>query len=258
MHPQRLGSDGRWLVVAVDHPLYSWPCRGLEDRNRLLESVTAAGADAVIASYGTIRDCRNSFGNAAPILKLDLSNVYLGNAYPVSEFRVSWRIDDARRLGVRHVLTYVQLGSPFELEALQAAARIASDADAAEMTYICELIPVESERFGDPYAPVAVAAAARTGAEIGAHVVKTSLPEPIAGLAEATAFEVPVIVVGGDPLKDAELIVTRVAAALDAGAAGAAVGRNVWGAADPAGVVERLRQVVHPVARSRAVGDAVR
>ena len=119
-HPA-LGDDGRWLVVAVDHALYSWPCRGLEDRHRLLSGVSGAGADAIIASYGTIRDCREAFGKAAPILKLDLSNVYLGNAYPVSEFAVAWHLDDARRLGVHHVLTYVQLGSVFELAALKAA-----------------------------------------------------------------------------------------------------------------------------------------
>lgn len=86
MPAQRLAADGRWLVVATDHPLYSWPCHGLEDRNLLVSSVTSAGADAVIATYGTIRDCRQAFGDAIPILKLDLSNVYLGNAYPESEF----------------------------------------------------------------------------------------------------------------------------------------------------------------------------
>jgi DhnA family fructose-bisphosphate aldolase class Ia len=244
---QPLGPDGRWLVVAVDHSLYSWPCRGLEDRNVLLSSVTAAGADAVIASYGTIRDCRDAFGDATPILKLDLSNMYLGNSYPVSEFTVAWTLEDARRLGVRHVLTYVQVGSVFELEALRAAARIAADADAAEMTYICEPIPVESERFPKPEAPVAVAAAVRTAAELGAHVVKTSFPDPVEGLAEATGFGVPVIVAGGDPLSDAAKLVRKVAGALEAGAAGAAVGRNVWGAADPSEVVRRLREVVHPV-----------
>ncbi len=246
MPAQRLAADGRWLVVATDHPLYSWPCHGLEDRNLLVSSVTSAGADAVIATYGTIRDCRQAFGDAIPILKLDLSNVYLGNAYPESEFTVAWSLDDARRLGVRHVLTYVQIGSVFELEALKAAARIAADADAVEMTYICEPIPVESERFPDPQAPVAVAAAVRAAVELGAHVVKTSFPDPISGLAEATAFGVPVIVAGGDPLSEPALIVARVEAALAAGAAGAAVGRNVWGASDPAGIVQQLRRVVHP------------
>ena len=50
-----LRDDGRAVVVAIDHPLYSWPCRGLEDRGRLIRTVVGAGADAIIASYGTIR-----------------------------------------------------------------------------------------------------------------------------------------------------------------------------------------------------------
>jgi fructose-bisphosphate aldolase / 2-amino-3,7-dideoxy-D-threo-hept-6-ulosonate synthase len=255
---QHLASDGRWLVVAIDHPLYSWPCHGLEDRRQLLTSVTAAGADAVISTYGTIRDCREAFGEATPILKLDLSNVYLGNSYPESEFAVAWRLEDARRLGVRHVLTYVQLGSVFELEALKAAARIAADADAAEMTYVCELIPVESERFPEPQAAVAVAAAVRTGAEIGAHVVKTSFPDPVPGLAEATGFGIPVIVAGGDPLADPALLVGRVDAALHAGAAGAAIGRNVWGAADPGNLVQQLRETIHPATGIATAGEQAR
>ena len=68
-----LAADGRGVIVAVDHPLYSWPCRGLEDRDALLGAVVSAGADAVIVSYGTLRDCRAALGEAAPILKLDLT-----------------------------------------------------------------------------------------------------------------------------------------------------------------------------------------
>jgi hypothetical protein len=37
-----LGADGRALIVAVDHPLYSWPCAGLEDRASVLRAVSAA------------------------------------------------------------------------------------------------------------------------------------------------------------------------------------------------------------------------
>ena len=55
-----LGSDGRALIVAVDHPLYSWPCPGLEDRAGVLRAVSGAGADAIICSYGTLRDLRTA------------------------------------------------------------------------------------------------------------------------------------------------------------------------------------------------------
>ena len=134
----------RWVVVAIDHPLYSWPCRGLESERSIIRTAAAAGADAIIASYGTIRDHRDDFGAAQPILKLDLTTVSLHGAYPSSEFVQAWTVDDARRIGVEMVLTYVQLGAPFELEALRMAGRAAADADAAGLTYVCEIMPVES------------------------------------------------------------------------------------------------------------------
>ena len=55
--PPLFSTTPRTVVVAVDHPLYSWPVAGLEDRRGLLETVVSAGADAVIATYGTLRDC---------------------------------------------------------------------------------------------------------------------------------------------------------------------------------------------------------
>ncbi len=57
----------------------------------------------------------------------------------------AWTVDDAVRLGVKAVMTYIQLGAPFELEALRAAARIAADCDRAGIDYVCEIMPVESQ-----------------------------------------------------------------------------------------------------------------
>jgi fructose-bisphosphate aldolase / 2-amino-3,7-dideoxy-D-threo-hept-6-ulosonate synthase len=232
-----LAGDGRAVIVAIDHPLYSWPCPGLEDRAAVLRAVSGAGADAVISSYGTLRDLREAFGDAAPILKLDVTTVATDGSYPVSEYAVAYRVDDAVRLGAAAVLTYVQLGTPFELEALRAAARVAARADEAGLAYVCEIT-----------APSATAAAARTAAELGAHVVKTSMPDPPEAMAEVAACGVPVVLAGGDFDADDERLLELVRRVLAAGAAGVAHGRNVWGRPDPAAAVAALRAVVHPEA----------
>ena len=52
--PALFADNPRTVIVAVDHPLYSWPVAGLENRRELLETVVSAGADAVIATYGTL------------------------------------------------------------------------------------------------------------------------------------------------------------------------------------------------------------
>jgi DhnA family fructose-bisphosphate aldolase class Ia len=166
-----LAADGRAVIVAIDHPLYSWPCPGLEDRGVVLRAVSRAGADAVICSYGTLRDHRDDFGDAAPILKLDLTTLTVGGHYPVSEYALAYRVEDALRVGAAAVLTYVQLGASHELEALRAAAGVAARADEAGLPYVCEIMPVEGEAYPDPAAPEAIAAGARTAAELGAPVV---------------------------------------------------------------------------------------
>jgi len=76
-----LAADGRTAIIAIDHALYSWPCRGLEDRGAILDACAEAGVDGVIASYGTIRDFRSRFGAVKPILKLDLTTVTVGSHY---------------------------------------------------------------------------------------------------------------------------------------------------------------------------------
>jgi DhnA family fructose-bisphosphate aldolase class Ia len=244
-NPAFFATDGRAVVVAIDHPLYSWPCQGLEDRRALIATVVAAGADAVISTYGTIRDERAAFGRAAAILKLDLTTVTLGSSYDLTDHVPAWTVEDAVRIDAKAVMTYVQLGAPFELEALRAAARIAADCDKAGLDYVCEIMPVETVRFPDANDPVAITAACRTAAELGAHVIKTTIPTPPERIGDAVPFGVPIILAGGNFASDKEVYYAGMASCMKAGARGVAVGRNVWGSPDPGAVVRRLVEIVH-------------
>lgn len=235
---RRLLREERTVIVAIDHPLYSWPCHGLEDRRAVIASSVAAGATGFITSYGTLRDEVETLGSKLKILKLDLTTVSV-NSYDFTEYRQAWTVEDATRLGADAVLTYVQLGGPDELSALTAAAEISARADSLGIPYVCEVMPVQSRRFPDPYDPEAIAAATRAGVELGAHVVKTSLPQPAEALASSVAFGVPVLVAGGNPT-DVSTYLAGVQTAMEVGAAGVAVGRNAWGAPDVGVMVERI------------------
>ena len=145
----------------------------------------------MIVTYGTLRDCRDALGDAAPILKLDLTTLTL-EGYGTTEYVAAWTVEDAVRLGAAAVLTFVQVGTPFELAALQLAGRVAAAADAAGVAYVCEIMPA-----GDD--PLAIAACCRTAAELGARVVKTSFPQPASAIADAIGCGIPVVLAGGDP-----------------------------------------------------------
>lgn len=244
--PACIGPDGRTVIIAIDHSLYSWPCRGLEDRAAIISAADAAGVDAMIASYGTIRDFRKLFGQVKPILKLDITSLSLGGHYPLTEYVMTYTLDDAERLGVSTVLNYIQLGAPFELEALRQSGKLAAECDRRGFTYLCEIMPIESTMFPNPEAPEAMVAACRTGQELGAHVIKTTMPVPSSAIAEAvSACDIPVVLAGGAPAKDPKAYDTAIAAALAGGVAGVAIGRNAWGASDPARAMKRFCRLVH-------------
>ena len=250
MMPGCMGVDGRTVIIAIDHALYSWPCKGLEDRKAIITAADMAGADAIIASYGTIRDFRTVFGAVKPILKLDLTSLTVGGHYPLTEYVMAYGLDDAERLGVDTVLNFIQLGAPFELEALRQSGKLAAECDRRGFTYLCEIMPVESAMFPDPEAPGAIVAACRTGQELGAHVIKTTMPVPSTEIAAAVAAcNIPVVLAGGAPAKDPVAYDAAITSALQSGAAGVAIGRNAWGALDPAAAMKRFCHLVHGEAK---------
>ena len=64
----------------------------------------------------------------------------------------------------------------------------------------------------------------------------------------------PVVVLGGPGQDDPRATLEMVRASMDAGAAGATVGRNIWQAEDPQGMAAALRAIIHEDA---TVADAL-
>lgn len=166
----------------------------------------------MIVSYGALRHCR--------------------------EYVVAWSVDAVHQ-GAAAQRTSVQVGTPFELAALQLAGRVATAADAAGVAAIREIVPQ-----GDD--PLAIAACCHTAAELGARIVKPSFPQPAAAIAEAVGCGIAVELAGGDP-RDPGRSLADAADVMRAGAAGVAFGHNAWGADDPAEMRE-LGRIVHGAA----------
>lgn len=239
----RIFNDPRAVIVAIDHPLYMWPTPGLEDRRRLIGSLADAGADAFIATYGTIRNFDDAFGQAKRILKMDIKELSVGG-YQDGEHIVSWTVEEAQSIGADAVLSMVSIGGPDELQAVSQAARLAAECDRRGVPYLCEMMPVASTAFPDPFAPEAIALCARSSSELGAHAVKTSIPNPPAQIALARGAQLPIYLAGGDRVETLEEFLQQVREAIYAGADGVAVGRNIWQSDDPGRVVELLKEIV--------------
>ena len=88
--------------------------------------------------------------------------------------------------------------------------------------------------------------AARAGAELGADIVKTSYTgDPRTFEKLVAVCPVPVVVAGGPRKGTTRDLLEMVKEAVDCGAAGVALGRNVWQSSDPARTTRALADIIH-------------
>jgi len=98
-----------------------------------------------------------------------------------------------------------------------------------------------SERYGFEYLRRSV----RLCAELGADIVKTNWPgdEDAFGKLVRAVNGVPVVLAGGSRVEDAELL-RRMECAMQAGAIGCSVGRNIFMHRSPAAITRALSRVI--------------
>ena len=98
----------------------------------------------------------------------------------------------------------------------------------------------------DPADPAVVAHAVTVAVELGADLVKTNYVGSDAEMLRlTTASPVPVVVAGGKKFDSEEALMDFVDAAMRGGAAGVAMGRNVFLSPDPGALTRRLAERVH-------------
>jgi class I fructose-bisphosphate aldolase len=104
----------------------------------------------------------------------------------------------------------------------------------------------EESKLAIDETPSIVAYGARIGLELGADIVKvkyTGTPESFKDVVQ-TAYPTSVVMSGGPLTKSDEEFLSRVEDILSAGAAGIAVGRNVWQRQDPLDISHKIKRVI--------------
>ena len=226
-------SDGRLVLVAMDHAAYLGPADGLDLPT--MAAVVRAGADAIMTTYGTARRASlepSALGQAALVLSLDVHA-------PEPEEQVL----NALRLGADSVKVLAASAHRDQWTALQ---RYALACERWGIPLQAEVIPGGFDR-PDQHTPQHIATVCRQAAEMGADYVKTFYtgdPQSMRRVVEGAT--VPVLILGGDRASDDDSLLSQVREALSAGVAGVAFGRNVWSHPDPAAITAGLVEIVHP------------
>lgn len=235
-------ANGRTVIVPIDHGT-AIPVPGLEHPAALIGSLRP-WADAFVVNYGVARACRSALEGRAICLRTDVYKpARAGN--PDHGAYMTFGAADATRTGARCVMHMLYTHHVDEARHFRESARLISECHAAGLPVITEVLPFGLGRTAD-YTPENIGFAVRAAAELGADVVKTAYPgDKEAFRRIVDACFVPVIVLGGAAANDDASILGMVADAIDAGAAGIAIGRNVWQHPQPALKLRRLHAVVH-------------
>jgi class I fructose-bisphosphate aldolase len=235
-------ADGRSLVVALDHGAGANVYPAAADPGPLLDAIVAGGADAVLTTAGVASRFAGRFGSIGLVLRLDGGSSELDGGAP--EFRLLHSVEDALRLGADAVGCMGFPGSPLEAQTLGNVAALAGACGHWGVPLMAEMLPGGFTNLAHR-TPENTRLAARIGAELGADFIKTEYTGSVETFREVTEnCYRPVLVLGGSRMDDRALLM-MVRAALDAGAAGAVIGRNAWGHDDPRAIVAALARLVH-------------
>jgi putative autoinducer-2 (AI-2) aldolase len=148
-------------------------------------------------------------------------------------------MDDALRLDAAAVAVQVFIGGEFETQSIRNMTQLVDQGQRAGVPVLA-VTAVGRELTRDArYLRLAV----RICAELGAHVVKTYYCAD--GFDTVTAScPVPVVMAGGRKLPELEAL-TMAYRAIEGGAAGVDMGRNIFQSDHPAAMIRAIRAVVH-------------
>ncbi len=237
-------SDGQTLIVAMDHAGAMGPVPGLDDPGRVIEQVLAGGADVIMTTYGVATRFAGAIGGAGLILRVDGGTSML----PEERGGMSLVYDaiDALRIGADGVVCMGFPGSRFESETLPYLASLVAQCREWELPVLAEMLPGGFEDPARWWTAENIAFACRLGAEMGVDFVKTQYtgdPESFRRVIEATY--VPIVVLGGGKTKTAEDLLSTVYDAIQAGAKGVAIGRNIYQHPEPQKITAALAAIIH-------------
>lgn len=227
--------SGRTVMLAIDHGYFQGPTSGLErvDVNIL---PLIPYADALMLTRGILRSTIPSASGKPVVLRASGGPSVLKE---LSNEQIAVDIEDAVRLNVSAMAVQVFIGGEFETQSVHNMTRLVD----AGNRYGIPVLGVTAVGRSMTRDAKYLRLACRICAELGAHFVKTYyVPE---GFETVTAScPVPVVMAGGKKIPEPDAL--KLAwSAVNEGAAGVDMGRNIFQSESPLAMIAAVRKVVH-------------
>ncbi len=227
--------SGRTVMLAIDHGYFQGPTTGLE-RIDLTILPLVPYADTLMLTRGILRSIIPPSVSKSIVLRVSGGTSILKE---LSNEDIAVDIEDSLRLNVCAMAVQVFIGGEHERESI------------INMTRMVDL----GTRYGIPTLAVTAVGkdmvrdaryfrlATRICAELGAHYIKTYYVEDGFDTVCA-ACPVPIVMAGGKKIPELEAL-TMAHKAVQAGAAGVDMGRNIFQSEAPIAMIQAVRAVVH-------------
>ena len=229
----------RTVMLAIDHGYFQGPTTGLERVDLSIVPLLPL-ADALMTTRGMVRSTIPATSGVPIVLRASGGPSVLKD---LSNEQIAVAMDDAARLNAAAVAVQVFIGGENETQSVHNMTRLVDEGLRAGVPVLA-VTAVGRELTRDArYLRLAV----RICAELGAHVVKTYYcPDGFATV--TSACPVPVVMAGGKKLPELEAL-TVAARAIEGGAAGVDMGRNIFQSDHPVEMIRAIRAIVHESAK---------
>jgi class I fructose-bisphosphate aldolase len=236
--------DGKSVILAYDQGLEHGPSADFDNRNVdpafIVEIASKGGFNGLALQKGVAE--RYYDGKVPLILKVNgKSNLPKGE--PIA--RQNCSVEHAVSLGAKAVGYTIYLGSGYESEMFEEFGKVQEKAHEHGLAAITWVYPRGAAVQVDTSKEI-VAYAARAALELGADAAKIKYTGDSQSFAWAvkSAGKTKVFMSGGPKAPTDNAFLEQVRGAIDAGATGIAVGRNVWQNQEPLKMAEMLKHVV--------------
>ena len=233
---------GKTVIVPLDHGVSVGPIPGIKDMKEAMRQVADGGANAVVVHKGIVgAGHRQSGPDMGLIIHLSASTTL--SPEPNAKTLVC-TVEEAVKVGADGVSVHVNIGNGHEREMLADLGRVSRDAAEWGMPLLAMIYP-RGEKIKNEYDVQVIKHAARVGAELGADAVKVSYtgsPDSFRQVVEGC--HIPVIIAGGPKMESDRAVLEMVKGAIEAGAAGTSIGRNVFQHQNPTKIVRALCMIV--------------
>ncbi len=236
--------DKKTFIMAMDHGANFDVLPALRDVNKVTREIAAAGADAFLATTGMVDKHGDAFLGKGIILRIDGGVSFLGDRSRPTQ--IVARAEDALRLGADSVITMAFPGSKFEADYLSDLSRTIYEHHAWNIPVTAEALPRGFEKADDSRTPTNITFSCRQAVELGADIIKTIYTgdqESFKALVDSVYA--PVVILGGAKKVPEEQLLREIKNGLEAGCAGIAMGRNIWGHENPARYAAAIAKLIH-------------